>query len=111
MGMTDLEKVIKGLRSKIDNDCSSCSYDEDFNCIGCDVLLRDAISLLKAQEPRLITEDDFENADECGYIPAWCEASDGIFAECITIGALKETNCKYWTSKPTNEQVKAVKWE
>lgn len=28
-----------------------------------------AIDALKAQEPRLVTEADFENADEYGFIP------------------------------------------
>ncbi len=32
-----------------------------------------AMRLLTAQEPRLITEADFENADEYGFIPAWYE--------------------------------------
>lgn len=70
-----------------------------------------ALALLKAQEPRLVTIDDFKDADECGYITAWCEASNGLFAECITVGALEEKDFRYWTSKPTDEQRKAVKRE
>ena len=46
-----IEKVIKGLECKLNQSCAQCPYDEDFNCIGCDVLFRDAIALLKAKEP------------------------------------------------------------
>lgn len=48
--MVDREKVIKGLECKLNQSCAQCPYDEDFNCIGCDVLFRDALALLKAQE-------------------------------------------------------------
>lgn len=69
-----------------------------------------AIEALTAQEPRLVTEADFANADECGYITAWCEASNGLFAECITIRALQETDFRYWTSRPTDEEMEATPW-
>ena len=69
-----------------------------------------AIEALKAQEPRIVTIDDFKDADGCGYITAWCEASNELFADCITIGALEEKNFRYWTSRPTDEQREATPW-
>lgn len=57
--MTEREKVIKGLECSIGirgrKNCDDCPYDNDFNCIGCDIVLRDAIALLKDQEPRVLT--------------------------------------------------------
>ena len=78
--------------------------------VSLDKIIDDIIVLLEAQEPRLVVKEDFAHADECGYITAWCEASNGLFAECITIGALEEKDFRYWTSRPTDEQRKAVKW-
>ena len=52
--MADIEKVIKGLECAIGirgiKNCDDCPYDNDFNCIGCDIVMRDAIDLLKEQE-------------------------------------------------------------
>ena len=73
--------------------------------------------LLKAQEPRLITEADFENADPYGYLSVWVEDKDDneIICDCITKYAITEPDedyhYRYWTSRPTDEQRKAVKWE
>lgn len=72
-----------------------------------------AITALEAQEPRLVTKDDFVNADEYGWLPAWCEEeyAGAVYCECICVDALKEKGVRYWTSKPTDEQREAVKWE
>ena len=71
-----------------------------------------AIEALKAQEPRLVIADDFKDADDYGWIPAWCEErTGGFYCECILIGALKEKGIRYWTSRPTKEQMEAVKWD
>ena len=55
--MMDREKVIKGLECAIGirgrKNCDDCPYDNDFNCLGCDIVLRDAIALLKEQEQRI----------------------------------------------------------
>ena len=72
---------------------------------------------LKAQEPRLVTEADFENADPYGYLPVWVAEKDDneIICECITKHAITEPDedyhYRYWTSRPTDEQREAVKWE
>lgn len=53
--MTDREKVIKGLECAIGirgvKDCDNCPYDYDFNCLGCDIVMWDALALLREQEP------------------------------------------------------------
>lgn len=76
---------------------------------------------LHAQEPRLVTEADFENADEDGFIPVWCEVMDNEFDpfvikdywNCIPIDALetaKEDGYRYWTSKPSLKQMEETPW-
>ena len=75
-----------------------------------------AISVLKAQEPRLVTAEDFANADEWGYLPVWTEEKNGdLYCECIPSVAVTDEDYKaqyrHWTSKPTDEQRKMMKWE
>lgn len=75
----------------------------------------DTCELLKAQEPRIVTEADFKNADEAGFIPAWCEEKDTaeVYCECISIGALEDAkfgHMRWWTSRPTDEQMEATPW-
>ena len=56
-----------------------CSKDYEGNvfpqkyCPNCGAKME----LLKKQEPHLLTEDDFVNADHYGYIPAWTEERNG----------------------------------
>lgn len=54
--MPDREKVIKGLECAIGirgvKNCDNCPYDNDFNCLGCDIVMRDALALLREQGPR-----------------------------------------------------------
>lgn len=130
--MDDREKAIKGLRQcvgyeDVDNKYT-CIYDGDTNpnCpyggtggdgVSCMTkMMRDALALLKAQAPRIVTDADFKNADEAGFIPAWCEEKDtgDVYCECISIGALEDAKfgrVRWWTSRPTDEQREAVKWE
>ena len=69
------------------------------------------LELLKAQEPRLVVKEDFENADKYGYLPVYVENRDGdMYWDCITDAALGDTVSRFWTTKPTDEQRKAVKW-
>lgn len=132
--MTDREKVIKGLKCCIrqmlgqQRVCDECPYDEDFNCLGCSVVLRQAIALLKEQEPHIMTREEvveyttgdpytvearaplyvqFKNDNE--FTLGWRHAIDvGAM-----IGRRKERYGKTWvcwTTRPTDEQRKAVKW-
>lgn len=69
-------------------------------------------ALLKAQEPRLVEPNDFENADDFNWLPAWCEERTGAgYWEMILPDALDEKDVRYWTGRPTDEQREAVKWE
>ena len=66
----------------------------------------------KAQEPRLVVKEDFENADKYGYLPVYVENKDGdMYWDCITDAALGDTVSRFWTAKPTDEQRGAVKWD
>ena len=121
--MMDREKVIKGLEELLEqsryND--SVGWNPD-----CDTeTLEDAIALLKAQEPRVMTAEDFENnpdVDHDGFLPAWIEyRRDGDWDEywegqpdewgvCKADRIVYES-MRYWTSRPTDEQREATPWE
>lgn len=122
--MTEIEKVIKGLES-----CSLAGTKDDCIGYGCPYLIYndevsddcqeqmfdDVLALLKAQEPRLVTESDFDGADEYGYIPVWTEEKDGdMYYECIPKVAITDPDgievLRYWTSRPTDEQREAIPW-
>ena len=112
--MTEREKVVDDLEEQI-----AWIRDNDFHKFpgwGHAVLaMRDAIVLLKAQEPRLVTESDFNGADEYGYIPVWTEEKDGdMYCECIPKAAITDPDgigvLRYWTSRPTDEQREATSW-
>lgn len=68
--MTDREKVIRGLECCITDRCEDCPYEDI--CYGdnevelFDTLARDALALLKAQEPVEPTEPDEDNMRYCG---------------------------------------------
>ena len=55
--MPDREKVIEGLECVIRkmeggvHVCDECPYDEDFNCLGCSIVLWQSLALLREQEP------------------------------------------------------------
>lgn len=114
-----LEKIISGIEHHMKGQCKGCSYDKGW--YGCEAesangLFADALALLKAQEPRLVTEADFENADAYGYLPVWVEEKDDseIVCDCITKAALEDMDSgyhyRYWTSIPTQEQREATPW-
>lgn len=118
--MTKREQVISGLECAIDENhgdfknCHSCAYRKDIDhfqyvCDG-DRCCADAIELLL---PHIITEADFDNADEYGYIPAWVEdkETNELYADCITKVTLRTDGYRYWSDKPTNEQRENTPWE
>ena len=78
--------------------------------------LKDALALLKAQEPRLVTEADFENADPYGYLPVWVEDKDDseIICDCITKHAItdpdEDYHYRYWTSRPDEKRRAETPW-
>ena len=67
---------------------------------------------LKAHEPRLVESNDFENADDFNWLPAWCEERTGAgYWEMILPDALDEKDVRYWTCRPTQEQMEEIPWE
>ena len=122
--MPDKEKVIKvmeKLREYADSEVHPILSPDNWGVYSelrdlIDEAEEDTLALLKAQEPRLVTEADFENADEAGYIPAWYEEKDTgeVYCECISIGALEDAkfgHVRWWTFRPTEEQREKVKWK
>lgn len=128
--MTKREKVIKALECRLDingskyKHCLNCDYRHDIDhcqwACQTDGILEDALALLKAQEPRVMTIEELR-----GYSgPVWVEWRDERYAyengwEVATFteeyAADDETyngkDYRYWTSRPTDEQREAVKWE
>ena len=119
--MAYLEKTLQGLEccSKYTGDeCQHCPYEPV-----CkpkpgkrNPLMMDAISLLKAQMPRLITPEEFANhpdRSEQGCLPLWYEEKNGKQGWCFVYVLVNnpDGDKRYWTSRPTDEQRKAVKWD
>ncbi len=119
--MTDRETVIVELTDSIeilsDFDNQEYTFRERQQLHGSVIAaIQDALELLKAQEPRLVTESDFNGADEYGYIPVWTEEKDGdMYWECIPKVAITDPDgigvLRYWTSRPIDAQREATPWE
>ena len=131
--MTDLEKVIKGLECCILRNpddharCSQCSYGG--NCVN--RLKMDALELLKAQEPRVMTLDEVEalpyghvlietdKNESLRWLDAlmFCKNTNFSFDFITLEGRARLLGTEYnrewrcWTSRPTEEQREAVKWD
>lgn len=133
--MIDKEKVIKGLKAHLNRTCNSCPYEEGYSCI--DPLLRDALALLKAQEPRVLALEEVKGMKRftiCAVEQRSKVKTKTFNAEygCIvTLGdynfldfglygntnRFRATEAGYgyhwrcWSAKPTDEQRKAAKWD
>lgn len=109
------------------NACGECNRA----CHICDLLQDDTelhemyeevIALVKAQEPRVMTVDDFidnPDADSEGFLPVWVEyRRDGEWAdywddeqdEWSTADGISNDGYRVWTARPTEEQMKATPW-
>lgn len=71
---------------------------------------------LKAHEPHLVTESDFNGEDAYGYIPVWTEEKDGdMYWECIPKVAITDPDgirvLRYWTSRPDENRRAETPWE
>ena len=144
VGMMDREKVIKGLQgvfrcvSPVTYTCGDCPYQD--NRVECKRrALNDALALLKAQEPRVMTLEEIDNrlaesSEEYNKI-FWAEVksrtrySFGVFQlsilddddyEALLLGcswsALYRRSSygirwRCWTSRPTDEQRKEARWD
>ena len=138
--MTDREKVIKGLECCLTDNpsvCEGCPYLET----GClenvksfkHDILRDALELLKAREPRVMTLEEVKqhnNQDGCVWFEQPTYNADAAFVlkedfmtQVISPYILGEpinhgywTNGNYgktwrcWTSRPTDEQREEIPW-
>lgn len=133
--MTEREKVIKGIGICVvlHSNCNGCPYNEDkeFECIN--RLREDALALLKAQEPRVMTLQEAlgaeVNVDQC-----WLEVkgikqiylADAVVCpehtERADIQRWGASDCqlpldlygaywRMWDRKPTKEQREATPWE
>ena len=123
------EKVIESLEFCINHRCGwNCHYagiDE------CEMeLKKDALAMLKAQEPRVMTLDevkafewDYCYLEEVRLPGKEYRAVFGDYAlTCITLPCVTSMQIQHgdgtygkkwrcWSAKPTDEQRKAVKWE
>ena len=115
--MADKKKVNESLELCLKGLCDICPYNGSNAPGGCkDELMYDTMILLKMQKSRLVIESDFNGADEYGYIPVWTEEKDGdMYWECIPKIAITDLDgievLRYWTSRPTDEQRKAIPWK
>ena len=128
------EKVINGLECHVKGDCAECLYREGWHTcnptpeIG---LFADAIALLKAQEPRLMTLEEIQHTDAVwlethGWVDGdvfetvlRCRSdfedyvtefatNDDCDITCVNSKIGIEWRC--WTSRPTDEQREAIPW-
>ena len=142
--MPDLENVIKALEVctsglESDLDCKDCFYHDD--CYlhpmhPMEQMLKDALSLLKAQEPRVMTLEELEDAldtvvwldipntenlaDGYSLIMAYSHKNGFILLDSPFCDNPSQDRFEYkdygitwrcWTFRPTDEQRKAVKWD
>lgn len=129
--MADREKVNNALgRCESYGYCDDkrCPYYENTRCL--ESLRKDALELLKAQEPMVMTLEELsalpfdtpvvieEINDECGWNVFYGidEENDVCFcgfkasADYYDLEEYGES-WRCWTSRPTDKQRKAVKWE
>ena len=122
-GMDKLEKVIKGLEQFIKDFKPYCGNKADWQQV------YDALELLKAQEPRVMTVDEINQLSNGETV--WVEISDGrLLPMMVEDGTLmrwgymwricdeafcthEEGECaaRAWTSRPTDEQRETTPWE
>lgn len=128
------EKVVYSIErciSHVPDACRDCAYDAGHPYNECvEMMLKDALALLKAQKPRAMTWEELsalpfdtpvvieENNDECGW-NVFCgieEESDVCFcgfkatADYYDLEEYGES-WRCWTSRPTDEQREATPWQ
>ena len=127
--MDKLAKAMKGLEACIKGDCRE-------NACPCRKSLeRDALELLKAHQPHVMTLPEAFDA-EVAWLEMYADPNDGVepiiqpviiryyengYWECLIeqdeSPALTlfiedfNSEFRFWTARPTDEQRKAVKWE
>ena len=122
--------------------CPTCLYGRDDGqpCESLHLLMEDALAMLKAQTPRVMTLDEVESAYE-KQEPVWLDVKDVPVSNYIVIGyrlmhktrkghemayeligasivseksygvSMYGKKWRCWTSRPTEKQREAVKWD
>lgn len=126
--MTGSEKALIGLECLITNEvpCEGCPYNGSGYCLK--NIAKDARELLKEHEPRVMTLEEVVSA-ECVWIeyavsgnvviafPWDIELTDDTYNFICNPNSIVEFKSLYgeewrcWTSRPTDEQREAVKWD
>lgn len=118
--MPDVEKVIKGLvccilGNKHEPDCDVCPYSAGCNdtCDTMDEIHADALALLKAQEPRVMTLEEAKSAFVVEYRSRKMRevGSAMLDLDFDPLNAEYGKIYRVWTSRPTDEQREATPWE
>lgn len=129
MSESKLEKVIKGLEcctEKAHCEMACCPYckEESFDC-GMNDMMKDALELLK---PRVLTLDEALGSDDPVYFESngrmecWVDAYISDDLQCAVFYRFRaaefmlplsryKKDWRCWSSPPSYEQSKAVKWE
>ena len=130
--MANLEKVVKGLECCQDGSCNLCPYDNITYGSCRHSLEDDALALLKAQQPHVLTLEEVEDAldtvvwvdrpqienssDKYALISAYSHKSGwGVlkFVDGSTWHWMYKQygkNLRFWSARPTDEERKAVAW-
>lgn len=132
--MADLEKVIYGIERhicRVPDACRDCEYNAKPYDECEKALLRDALELLKAQEPHVMTPEEVEQVEEQGVV--WCEYKEknnvpSMIETLVLYGKTFEspdnyillmevTDCddylkyyRFWNAKPTDKQMEETPW-
>ena len=138
--MTEREKVIYSIERcicHVPDACRDCAYDAGHTYNECvEMMLRDALELLKEQEPRVMTLEELEDAldtvvwldipntenlaDGYSLIMAYSHKNGFILLDSPFGDNPSQDRFEYkdygitwrcWTFRPTDEQRKAVKWD
>lgn len=118
-----LECIISSGNAGMRDNCATCIYPGGGDCLVS--ALRDALALLKAQVPRVMTLEEIREylSDHDGdKKPLWLEWSTipALSGWVLASNVNDLMNChidtynikwRPWTFRPTDEQKKAVKWE
>lgn len=133
--MAEISKVIRGLECHGKGSfefCKPCPYHYD----GCEATLcRDALTLLREQEARVMTREELEDWDGAIFFEAFetdmyyalienVEPTAGMDGEYVLVnvepgehhrriwsGEHYGSIWRCWTSRPTPEQMRDTKWE
>ncbi len=136
--MTKFEKVTKGLEQHMGTGCLSekeqlqpvvCPYFHNSNCII--ALCRDALELLKEQEPHVLTLEEAEKSEYCvlevrdgsllqvvhdedgGYFSPDLNNSENLYFEKLLNEDEHDDynrHIRCWSSLPSKEQRQEAKW-